>query len=153
MTNNENLVEVLNDLVEINNDRVNGYIKAAEDTDDADVDLKAIFVKMGEQSVGLKTTLMAEVVRLGGETEKDTSTLGKLHRMWIDLKATFTGNDREAILNSCEFGEDAIQKAYTEALSSSVEIDAETRQLIMAQQAELKTSHDVIKKYRDLQKA
>ena len=30
MTTNENLVEVLNDLVEINNDRIEGYQKAAE---------------------------------------------------------------------------------------------------------------------------
>ena len=34
MTTNENLVEVLNDLVQINNDRIEGYEKAAEETKD-----------------------------------------------------------------------------------------------------------------------
>jgi uncharacterized protein (TIGR02284 family) len=71
----------------------------------------------------------------------------------MDVKATFTGNDRQSILNACEFGEDAAQKAYKDALASDAEIDVTTRQLITTQQASLKTSHDLIKKYRDANKA
>ena len=67
----------------------------------------------------------------------------------MDVKATFTGKDRHAILASCEYGEDAAQKAYRDALASDADIDTATRQLITTQQAALKTSHDLIKKYRD----
>ena len=43
METNEKLIEVLNGLIEINHDRVNGYEKAIEETKDLDVDLRAIF--------------------------------------------------------------------------------------------------------------
>ncbi|MBC7509159.1 MAG: aldehyde dehydrogenase, partial [Ferruginibacter sp.] len=54
---------------------------------------------------------------------------------------------------SCEFGEDAAQKAYTTALASDAEISAEVRTLITDQQATLKIAHNLIKKYRDLHHA
>jgi uncharacterized protein (TIGR02284 family) len=68
----------------------------------------------------------------------------------MDLKATFTGNSRQAILENCEFGEDAAQKAYDSALKSDAEMSSDIRQLISNQKSSLRTSHDVIKKYRDL---
>lgn len=40
------------------------------------------------------------------------------------VKATFTGKDRKAILESCEYGEDQVQKAYEEAFfASDAEMD------------------------------
>ena len=153
MTTNENLVEVLNDLVQINNDRIEGYQKAAEETKDIDVDLKAIFIKMAEESIKYKTELVNEISKFGGEPATGTTGLGKIYRVWMDVKATFTGHDRQSVLEACEFGEDAAQKAYRDALASDAEINADTRQLITSQQASLKTSHDIIKKYRDMHKA
>ena len=152
-TTNDKLVEVLNDLVQINNDRIEGYQKAAEETKDMDVDLKAIFIKMAEESIKYKTELINEVTKFGGEPVTGTTGLGKIYRVWMDVKATFTGHDRQSVLEACEFGEDAAQKAYRDALASDAEIDVETRQLITTQQASLKTSHDIIKKYRDMHKA
>lgn len=147
------LVEVLNDLIQINNDRIEGYEKAAKETKDIDVDLQTLFGKMADESRKYKTELTHEVQRIGGKPAEGTTGLGKIYRMWMDLKATFSGNDRQAALESCEYGEDAAQKAYRDALSSDAEIDADTRQLITSQQASLKTSHDIIKKYRDMHKA
>ena len=152
MATNEKLADVLNNLIAINNDRIEGYDKAAEETRNIDIDLQAIFTKMADESRKYKSELAAEVTRLGAETEKGTTGMGKVYRVWMDIKAAFTGKDRKGILESCEFGEDAAQKAYKEALASDAEIDAETRQLITSQQASLKTSHDLIKKYRDMHK-
>lgn len=153
MESNEKLVEVLNDLIEINNDRITGYEKAADETKEVDVDLQAIFHKMAEESRKYKSELVNEVSRLGGEPSTGTTNSGKIYRVWMDVKATFTGKDRQAILESCEFGEDAAQKAYKLALESDADIDVDTRQLITSQQSSLKTSHDLIKKYRDAHKA
>ena len=152
MVSNEKLVEVLNDLVEINNDRIVGYEKAADEAKNTDVDLQAIFHKMADESRKYKSELVNEVLRLGGEPSKGTTNSGKIYRVWMDVKATFTGKDRQAILESCEFGEDAAQKAYKLALESDADMDVETRQLIASQQSSLKTSHDLIKKYRDAHK-
>lgn len=153
MATNEKLVEVLNDLIEINNDRITGYEKAVKETKDIDVDLQAIFNKMADESRKYKAELTQAVSRLGGEpTTTGTTNSGKIYRIWMDVKATFTGHDRQAVLENCEFGEDAAQKAYKMALASDAEIDADTRQLITSQQSSLKNSHDIIKKYRDAHK-
>ena len=152
-TTNDKLVEVLNDLIEINNDRVVGYEKAAEETKSLDVDLRGIFTKLADDSRKYAAELTNKVTELGGEPAKGTTNSGKIYRVWMDVKATFTGHDRQAVLENCEFGEDAAQKAYKAALASDAEIDAETRQLITDQQAALKTGHDLIKKYRDAHKA
>jgi uncharacterized protein (TIGR02284 family) len=153
MATNDKLVEVLNDLIRINNDRIAGYEKAADEARDIDADLKAIFARMSEESRQYAAELTQEVVKLGGEPATGTTNSGKIYRMWMDLKVTFSGKTRQAILENCEFGEDAAQKAYEAALKSDVEIPAEIRQLIANQKASLKTSHDVIKKYRDLHAA
>ena len=153
MNTNEKLTEVLNDLIRINNDRTTGYEKAAGEARSIDVDLQATFNKMANESRKYAAELTNEVQRLGGEPATGTTNSGKIYRVWMDVKATFSGKDRQAILESCEFGEDAAQKAYREALASDAEMSAETRKLITDQQSSLKTSHDIIKKYRDAQKA
>ena len=150
---NEKLEEVLNDLIEINNDRITGYHKAIDETKDIDVDLQAVFGEMADESRKYKAELTQAVTRLGGDpVSTGTTNAGKIYRVWMDVKATFSGHDRKAVLENCEFGEDAAQKAYKMALSSDAEMDADTRQLITSQQASLKTSHDLIKKYRDAHK-
>lgn len=153
METNEKLAEVLNDLLEINNDRIKGYNKAAEETKDLDIDLKAVFKNMANESIKYATQLTQQVQRLGAKPSTDTTVRGKVYRVWMDVKATFTGHDRQSILESCEFGEDAAQRAYTDALASDAEISAEIRKVITDQQAALQKSHNLIKKYRDMHKA
>ena len=153
METNEKLIEALNGLIEINNDRVNGYEKAIEETKDLDVDLKAIFNGMASESRKYSGELTKTVAESGGTPADGTTNSGKVYRVWMDIKTLFTGHTRQSLLELCEFGEDAAQKAYTAALASDAEMSAEVRQLITGQQAKLKTSHDIIKKYRDLHKA
>ena len=153
MSTNEKLTEVLNDLVQINNDRIISYEKAIEEVKDLDVDLKGIFSKMADDSRKYKAELTSEVTKMGGEVAEGSTGAGKIYRVWMDVKATFTGHDRQSALESCEFGEDAAQKAYRDALGSDAEMSADTRQLITSQQESLKSSHDIIKKLRDVHEA
>lgn len=152
MDENKKTIEVLNDLVRINQDRVNGYEKAADECKDADMDLKTLFTKMASDSRTYKAELSSQVSQLGGDPATDTTQSGKIYRVWMDVKATFSGKDRHAILSSCEFGEDAAQKAYDQSLSSDADLPADIRQLIVTQQSALKTAHDEIKKLRDITK-
>lgn len=149
METNEKLNVVLNDLIEINNDRVKGYEKAIEESQPVDVDLKAIFSSMANDSRKYVTEITREIIKLGGDSATGTTNKGKVFRVWMDIKKAFATNDRQAILESCEFGEDAAQKAYTEALASDAEMSADVRKVITNQQAALKTAHNLIKKYRD----
>ena len=153
MQTNEKLVSVLNGLIEINNDRVTGYQKAVEETKNLDVDLQTVFNSMANDSKKYAAELTQEVNKLGGEPATGTTNSGKFYRVWMDVKATFTGHDRQSVLENCEYGEDVAQKAYNEALASDAEMDADIRQLITAQQSALKAAHNLIKKYRDMHKA
>ena len=153
METNEKLIEELNGLIEINNDRVNGYEKAIEETKDLDMDMRAIFRSMANDSSAYSNELAAVVSGLGGTPADGTTNIGKVYRVWMDIKTTFTSHDRQSVLELCEFGEDAAQKAYKDAIASDANMDVDTRQLITGQQAKLKTSHDLIKKYRDAHKA
>ena len=153
MNNNEKLTEVLNDLIKINHDRMKGYETSAKEAEKLGADLQQTFHKMADQSRKYSTQLTSEIQKYGGDATDGTSLGGAIHRAWIDVKTTFTGKDRHAILSSCEFGEDAAQKAYKEALDSDAEMPADTRKLITDQKAELRSSHDMIKQYRDAAKA
>lgn len=153
MNINEKTAEVLNDLVRINNDRIEGYTKAENETKAGDADLQSLFRQMAAESRSYVNDLSKYISATGNNITDDTTVRGKIYRAWMDVKATFSGKDRKAILASCEYGEDAAQKAYDAALSSDAELPTEVRQLIMDQKQSLKKSHDQVKALRDAQHA
>ena len=108
---------------------------------------------MASESRRYVNELTSLVSQIGEEPAKGTTVRGKIYRAWMDVKATFSGHDRKAILASCEFGEDAAQRAYDAALSSDAEIPANIRQVIMDQKTNLDNSHDKIRAMRDAQHA
>ena len=149
-TNTTEMTEVLNDLIKINYDRIEGYRKAAEESKEFDISLHPLFQRMADESRRNVSDLTQLVRGFGAEVDSGSTTMGKIYRAWMDVKAVFTGADRKAILSSCEYGEDQAQKAYEDALATDAEIDASTRQLIVSQQQALKVHHDEIKRMRDV---
>ncbi|PUZ26712.1 conserved hypothetical protein [Chitinophaga costaii] len=150
MATNEKATEVLNDLVKINNDRIEGYDKATAQTQDND--LKILFKQMVDESRKYVNELNQQLSLYGKEIQTDSTVSGKIYRTWMDVKRAFTGNDRHAILASCEHGEDAAQSAYQDALNTDEPLPNDLRELITKQKASLKRSHDIIKQQRDLEK-
>ena len=148
MENTTANTEVLNDLIQINNDRVKGYEKAMEELGAQHTDLRDLFSQMISQSKQHLTALIQEVRLLGAEADTGTTTSGKIYRTWMDVKTIFTGASREAVLNNCEFGEDAAQKAYEMALETEG-LSTNDRSIISEQKSELRASHDQIKRLRD----
>jgi uncharacterized protein (TIGR02284 family) len=148
MQNTKDTIEVLNDLIQINNDRIAGYEKAIKETQPKDDDLKILYATMIAESHRIKIALATEVQTLGAEVEQGTTTSGKIYRAWMDVKAVFGGHDRHAILSNCEAGEDAAQRAYRMALEHDA-LPAYIRELLTQQQQTLKASHDEIKALRD----
>jgi uncharacterized protein (TIGR02284 family) len=142
-------IEILNDLVAINNDRIRNYENAIEET--TDVSLKELFGSMIVESRFVRIALAEEVQNMGGEFEAGTTTSGKIYRAWADVKSVFTGLDPYNILSNCEHSEDATQEAYQDALASE-DLPAYIRALIQKQQQILKVSHDKIRSMRDAEK-
>jgi uncharacterized protein (TIGR02284 family) len=145
----EKSIGVLNDLVELNHDRVAGFEKASKDIEDGHIELKSLFEQYASESRTNASELSSAVRELGGEAETGTSSTADIHRAWIDVKSTFTGNDVKSILAECERGEDAIKKDYQSALSPEHELSFEINALLRKQQQGINSAHDQIKALRD----
>jgi uncharacterized protein (TIGR02284 family) len=144
----EKAVDVINDLIKINNDRVAGFEKAANDLEEDNKYLVAMFNKLAGESQQYVVELTG-IARQYGEAADGTSTSGDLHRAWIDIKATFTGSDTLAILNECERGEDAAKSAYRDALDPENELGPELADILQRQQQAITEGHDLIRSLRD----
>jgi uncharacterized protein (TIGR02284 family) len=152
MERNERTIEVLNDLIRINNDRIEGYEKAVKETNESDVDLRNIFNRMAQESRNYSRELTDQVQRLGGEPASGTTTSGKIYRVWMDIKSGFSRSERKSVLEECEFGEDAAQKAYEKALDPDNNLPPDVRTLVQEEKTSLRSAHDTIKNYRDIQR-
>jgi uncharacterized protein (TIGR02284 family) len=145
MIKNEEIVEDLNDLVKINNDRIQGYEKAVEDNEDAGLD--DLFRHYIIQSHNFRSQLAEHIVRIDGLAVSDatsTDVSSKIHRAWIDIKAAVTGKDKDTILSSVEFGENAAVEAYEDAIEKD-HIPAYIKEDLTKQLRELKAAQEKIK--------
>jgi uncharacterized protein (TIGR02284 family) len=145
-TTNEKTVALLNNIIEINNDRIEGYEKAVKETEDDD--LKFLFNKMANESRGHRSELISLVVSLGGSPAEGTKTSGKIYRAWMDIKAALSGKDAHTIISSCEFGEDAALEEYEGVLREN-ELTGKARETVASQRINIQQSHDHIKALRD----
>lgn len=137
----------INSLILINNDRYEGYKKAAEQAKDGD--LKTLFTKNSQQS-----KRFGESLRQFADTEDqpkydETTNSGKLYRVWMDVKNGLATDDRKSVLNSCEFGEDAAKKVYDEVLENTDDLPEEVLDMVRKHRGELQSAHDEVKQLRD----
>ncbi len=104
MDKQESMNETLNDLVMINNDRIASYEKAIEALNSLDIDLKAVFEQMVNQSKMYIEDLKKIIEQTGGIVEEGTTSAGKIYRAWMEIKSTFAESDRlSAPITSCPF--------------------------------------------------
>lgn len=145
---NETVIDALNTLLVINNDRIEGYDTAAKETEEAD--LKDLFHNCMNTSATCKAKLIAEVHLLGGTPDEGTRMTGKFFRVWMDVKAFLTSKDRVLILNSCEFGENVAIDAYKAVLTDKTEaLSLGHIALLNAQQTLLTNDRDRIVALRE----
>jgi uncharacterized protein (TIGR02284 family) len=148
LENNLKSIEILNDLIEISNDRVKHYKKAIAALREEDEDLKPLFTEMIHESHRHKAELSEEVRLLGGDPESGVAASGTIYLAWRDLKAGITGSARGNILSNCEFGENAAQNAYDTAVDAEG-VNNGLRNLLYDQRNALSSSYDYIRSLND----
>jgi len=144
----EKTIHLLNELIEVHNDRIEGYDRASKEVNDND--LKAIFAEHAATSRQFKTELTAHVTQLGGEIKKGTSASGKIYHTWMDIRSALSTKDRKTVLKSCEFGEDAAISGYKKVIKDSRNLFVDDFQIINRQYDIIKLQHDKIRDLRDL---
>jgi uncharacterized protein (TIGR02284 family) len=143
---NDEVISVLNDLIETCKDGQNGFRTAAEETKSSE--LRTLFNTYSLQRAKFAAELQDEVLRLGGEPEETGSTAAVLHRGWMNIKSTVTGEDEGSIISECERGEDSAVAAYEEALENV--LPGNLTVIVENQFSQVKEAHDRI---RSLEKA
>lgn len=142
---NDKVISTLNDLIETCRDGQNGFKEAAENVKSPD--LKTFCNEIAIERGQFLGELQGEVRRLGGDPEKSGSTAGAMHRVWMDIKGTFTGKDDHSILSECERGEDSAVDTYRDALKLG--LPANILSTVERQFQSIKQVHDRVKQMRD----
>lgn len=139
-------LDILYELVEINNDRIEGYTKAIELLSEGEhTDLRSVFEKYRDQSAGFKKEITPLVLQIGEAPIDKTRIKGKIFRAWMSLKTAFSSSDRESILELAKRGEDEFSNAYQHFLEKEIGDDSPIRNMVSRQSQEQHTAHDHIK--------
>lgn len=135
---NHKTVAVLNDLLNITNDRLEGYEKVEGKVWEMNHDLQDDYEHMTSQTKIFRNELIDLINQRGGMPDDTTSLSGTLHRTWIDIKNAFTVSGLEtSTLENVLFGENAAIQAYQEALDSG-ELDETSKQTVSEQLKKIK---------------
>ena len=141
----EKNVKLLNGLIEISIDGVEGFKKCADDANDPQ--LKLYFQDRANSCAEAVRTLNTEVRQCGGEPKTGGTTSGALHRIWLDIKTAITDKDNLAVLEECERAENVAVTAYESALKE--EMPDNLRALISQQLAGARKNYERVRQLRD----
>lgn len=133
---NKKIASVLNNLISICEDGVEGYKLAAKEAKGAN--LKAMLNQYVSQRQSFASELQSAVAGLGVSPKDSGSAVGALHRTWMSAKSEVTGRDDAAILAECETGEKAAVAAYEDALKHD-DLPANIRSIIQRQYGQVMT--------------
>jgi uncharacterized protein (TIGR02284 family) len=142
-------VETFNDLIRVHRDRITEYQKAALSLKPQEAGLSTIFSEIVKESQQCIVDLNGRIVSGGYIPEEHVLLEGKIYHAWMGVKVTFSSNPNYSILDICEKGEDAILKAYHEALKYPGTLTQEDHNLLIAQLEIIKKTYDLIKAKRD----
>ena len=146
-TYTEEVGEKLNDLLEKTYDAEKGFKKAAENTDHSA--LKSYFQHKAQQRYDFGHELKTEIKSFGQKVEKGDSLTGKAHRAWMDIKALFSSDDAEAMLEEAIRGEKAAIDEYMDVLEDT-SLPSSTSSILRSQKLAIENGLSKIKTLEDL---
>ena len=143
---NSKTVDAVNNLLQITNDRLQGFKEVDKEMISNYPALSAEYDHMVMQATKMRTKLLSVIRENGGDPENSTTIAGGLHRTWINLKNAFSVDKDGATLGSVLFGENATIKAYEDALESG-DINPECRMVVRDQLQDLRDSYEKLKSF------
>ncbi len=146
-TYTEEVGNKLNDLLEKTYDAERGFKKAAENTENAQ--LKSYFETKAQQRYDFGHELKSEIKTFGQEIDKGDSVTGKAHRAWMDVKALFSLDNAEAMLEEAIRGEKAAIEEYDDVLEDT-SLPSTTATVLTSQKQAIKNGLSNIKMLEDI---
>ena len=136
---NSKTIAALNDLLQITNDRIEGFQRVEKIVIGSPHNLREVYDRAKTEAVKMRTELSSLVIGKGGDENNNTTLAGGLHRTWIDVKNSLLGDREESTLENVKFGEKAAIEAYENALESG-DLCSESNKVVQDQLMKLRTS-------------
>ena len=137
----------LNELLEKTYDAEKGFKNAAENVDHSA--LKSYFNQKAQERYNFGHELKSEIKSFGQEVDKGGSATGAAHRTWMDVKALFTGDNEESMLEEAIRGEKAAIEEYQDVLNET-SLPSSTHKILSSQKSTIESGLSNIKSLEDL---
>ena len=133
----------LKDVITKNEDAVKGFEKAAKNA--KELGIQSYFKKRARKRKNFITTLRNVTPALNlGDTEIEGSTAGAVHRTWMDVKAFFSGDNDESMLEEAVRGDKAAIDEYNEVLAET-HVPQRIKEIIREQKDEIQNDLETSK--------
>jgi len=139
MASTDHDIHILNSLIKTTLDSRKGFLDAADDAENTH--FAVFFADFAERRSQAAAILQAEVRKLGGNPEDDSSFLAAAHRTFMDLKQLFVASDDKAIVEEVERGEDYIKEKFETALADN-ELSQGARAAVEQAYQSVREGHD-----------
>jgi len=146
-TVHEEIVDRLEEILEKNIDAEKGYTKAAENAKNPG--LISYFERKSSDRRHFNTELKSKLVAAYDEIEDEGSFTGTIHRTWMDVKAFFSGDNDEAMLEEAIKGDKAAVEEYDEILEDG-HLPMDIADCIKEQKMKIRNDLNKIKTLEDL---
>ncbi|UZO81103.1 PA2169 family four-helix-bundle protein [Aquimarina sp. ERC-38] len=146
-TYTEEVGSKLNELLEKTYDAEKGFKNAAENIDNSS--LKGYFERKAKERYDFGHQLKSEIRNMGQEVDKGGSVTGSVHRAWMDVKALFSGDNEESMLEESIRGEKAAIEEYQNILNETT-LPGSTRTILMNQKSQIESGLNKIKRLEDV---
>jgi len=148
-TNNEYTQEI-NKLIEKNNDACLGYRNAADNV--KNTGLKNFFERQATTRDRFANELKAELqaTNPAAEVNNTGSLKGEIHRGWMDVKAAFSNESEEQVLEECIRGEKASMEEYHGVLENVANLPQAVSDTIRKQHEEIHQTVNTVQRLEDL---
>lgn len=134
-------IKAVDHLLKVLNERREGYRKAAEDVNDAE--LVSLFSKYARQAQEFGNDLV-KFSSFNTPEEAGTRAHGDAFRGWMDVKSVLTKGGPKAMLEACATGESAAISGYENTLEDE-QVSGELHDILTSQLAEIRVAHAEIK--------
>ena len=136
--------KVAKDLVETLKDGERGFAAAADKLRDGDrPEWAATLQGLSEQRAGFRREIVGLGHAYGEDVDESGSAAAALHRGWISLRDSLTGDDAGSVLGAAVTGEDHAVSEYDKALEQ--DLSAGFRDVVSRQHAAVVAARDEVK--------
>ncbi|MHA7059500.1 ferritin-like domain-containing protein [Aquimarina sp. M1] len=132
----DKLYDELTEILEKNIDAVKGYKKAAENTDNKD--LQSYFQSKAKERSDFNAKLKREIKLAYSDFDENGSFGGTMHRAWMDVKALFSADDAESMLEESIKGDKAAVEEYNDVIEET-SLSSTLRDLLVSQRNKIQS--------------